>query len=184
MSRIEVLDYDEMTPEQQALHDEILSGPRSRIGGPMNGWFRSPKLGSLYQKVGAFCRYHTTLEPKLSELAIIIVARHWNQSVEWRAHQPLALRAGLDPSIAAAIESHETPHFEDDREDAVYSVVNEVLETKKLRQATYDKALAVLGEQTLFELTGIAGYYLSIALQMNCFAVGIPEGAEPRLKGT
>ena len=58
MSRIEVLDYDEMTPEQQALHDEILSGPRSRIGGPMNGWFRSPKLGSLYQKVGAFCRYH------------------------------------------------------------------------------------------------------------------------------
>ena len=70
MSRIEVLDYDEMTPEQQALHDEILSGPSSRIGGPMNGWFRSPKLGSLYQKVGAFCRYHTTLEPKLSELAI------------------------------------------------------------------------------------------------------------------
>jgi len=33
-------------------------------------------------------------------------------------------------------------------------------------------------------LTGIAGYYLSIALQMNCFAVDIPEGAKPRLKGT
>ena len=184
MSRIDVLEYEQMTQAQQALHDEILSGPRSRIGGPMNGWFRSPELGSLYQKVGAFCRYHTTLEPKLSELAIIIVARHWDQAVEWRAHQPLALEAGLDPAIVAAIENGEAPLFTDDREDAVFSVVNEALETKKLSQATYDKALAILGEQTLFELTGIAGYYLSIALQMNCFAVGIPEGAEPRLKGT
>jgi len=184
MSRIKVLEYDEMTPEQQALHDEILSGPRSSIGGPMNGWFRSPELGSLYQKVGAFCRYHTTLEPKLSELAIIIVARHWDQPVEWKAHQPLAIEAGLNPAIADAIENHETPDFNDAREEVVYSVVNEVLETKKLSQATYDKALSVLGEKTLFELTGIAGYYLSIALQMNCFDVGIPESAEPRLKGT
>ena len=184
MSRIKVLDYDEMTQEQKALHDEILSGPRKRIGGPMNGWFRSPEFGSLYQKVGAFCRYHTTLEPKLSELAIIIVARHWDQPVEWRAHQPLALEAGLDPAIADAIESHETPEFNDEREEAVYSVVNEALETKKLGQATYDNALAVLGEKTLFELTGIAGYYCSIALQMNCFDVGIPDGTEPRLKGT
>ena len=66
---LEELSYDEMNPEQQALHDEILSGPRSRIGGPMNGWFRNPEIGSLIQKVGAYCRYHTTLEPKLSELA-------------------------------------------------------------------------------------------------------------------
>lgn len=184
MSRIEILKYDQMTPEQQTLHNEILSGPRSRIGGPMNAWFRSPELGSLYQKVGAFCRYHTTLEPKLSELAIIIVARHWDQPVEWRAHQPLALEAGLDPEIAEAIENHETPKFKDDREEAVYNVVNEVLSTKKLDQRTYDEALAVLGEKTLFELTGIAGYYVSIALQMNCFDVGIPKGAEPHLKGT
>ena len=77
---------------------------------------------------------------------------------------------------AEAIENHDLPQFTDDREDAVYSVVNEVLETKKLSQATYDKALAILGEKTLFELTGIAGYYLSIALQMNCFAVDIPAG--------
>ena len=150
----------------------------------MNGWFRSPELGSLYQKVGAFCRYHTTLEPKLSELAIIIVARHWDSRLNgvptnhWPSKLALILRS------RAAIENHEVPLFTDDREEAVYSVVNEVLETKKLSQATYDKALAIFGEKTLFELTGIAGYYLSIALQMNCFAVDIPEGAKPRLKGT
>ena len=97
MSRLKEIIYDEMTTEQKSLHDEILAGPRSRIAGPMNGWFRNPELGSLIQKVGAYCRYNTSLDPKLSELTILIVARHWNQSVEWNAHQPLALKAGLKP---------------------------------------------------------------------------------------
>ena len=182
MSRLEELSYEEMNPEQQALHDEILSGPRSRIGGPMNGWFRSPKIGSLIQKVGAYCRYHTTLEPKLSELAILVVARQWNQPVEWWAHQPLAIKAGLKPEIAEAIENRLRPTFEDEREEAVYEVAQEILDTKKLRDPTYKNALTVLGEKTLFELTVIIGYYACIAIQMNCFDVGISEGEEPRLK--
>ena len=182
MSRLEELKYEEMTSEQQGLHDEILSGPRNRIGGPMNGWFRNPELGSLIQKVGAYCRYHTTLEPKLSELAILIVAREWNQPVEWWAHQPLAIQGGLNPSIPDAIESRSQPVFEDKREEAVYEVAQEILNTKKLTDKTYNNALKIFGEKTLFELTVIISYYTSIAIQMNCFDVGIPEGAEPRLK--
>ena len=137
MSRLKELNYDEMTADQQALHNEILSGPRNRIGGPMNGWFRNPELGSLIQKVGAYCRYHTTLEAKLSELAILVVARKWDQQVEWSAHQPLALKAGLDPTIAEAIENRSRPKFQDEKEEAVYEVTHEVLETRKLRQHLY-----------------------------------------------
>ena len=182
MSRLEELKYDEMSPEQKGLHDEILSGPRSRIGGPMNGWFRNPELGSLIQKVGAYCRYHTTLEPNLSELAILIVAREWNQPVEWWAHQPLAIKAGLNPAIPDAIENRQRPTFQDEKEEAVYEVAQEILNKKKLSDITYNKALNVFGEKTLFELTTIIGYYTSIAIQMNCFDVGIPQDAEPRLK--
>ena len=182
MSRLKELKYEEMNPEQQALHDEILSGPRSRIGGPMNCWFRNPEIGSLIQKVGAYCRYHTTLEPKLSELAILVVARQWNQPVEWWAHQPLAIKAGLKPEIAEAIENRLRPTFEDEKEEAVYEVAQEILDTKKLSDPTYKNALNVFGEKTLFELTVIIGYYACIAIQMNCFDVGILEGEEPRLK--
>jgi 4-carboxymuconolactone decarboxylase len=178
MSRLKLLDYDEMTPEQQKLHDEILSGPRSRIGGPMNGWFRSPELGSLIQKFGAYCRYHTTLEPKLSELAILVVAKNWRQPVEWAAHKPIALDQGLDPAIPDAILAGERPKFSSKEEEAVYDVADEVLTTKKLSEATYKRALDIFGENTLFELTAIISYYLCIALQMNCFAVSVAEGVE------
>jgi len=182
MTRLEELEYEKMDPAQKALHDEILSGPRSRIGGPMNGWFRNPELGSLLQKVGAYCRYHTSLEAKLSELAIIVVARAWNQTIEWHAHQPLALKAGLNPEIANSIENRKLPKFDDEREEVVYQVAHEITETRVLSETTYDHALNILGEKTLFELTAIIGYYTSIAIQMNCFDVKIKEGDEPHLK--
>ena len=182
MTRLAELIYDEMDPAQKTLHDEILSGPRSRIGGPMNGWFRNPELGSLLQKVGAYCRYHTSLEAKLSELAIIVVARAWNQTIEWHAHQPLALKAGLNPEIVNSIENRELPKFDDEREEVVYQVTQEITETRVLSESRYDHALNILGEKTLFELTAIIGYYTSIAIQMNCFDVKIKEGDEPHLK--
>ena len=72
--------------------------------------------------------------------------------------------------------------FEDEKEEAVYEVAQEILDTKKLSDPTYKNALTVLGEKTLFELTVIIGYYACIAIQMNCFDVGISEGEEPRLK--
>ncbi len=110
------------------------------------------------QKVGAYCRYHTSLESKLSELAIIVVARAWNQTIEWHAHQPLALNAGLNPEIANSIENRELPKFDEEREEVVYQVAHEITETRVLSETTYDHALNILGEKTLFELTAIIGY--------------------------
>ena len=176
MSRLKVLSYDDMTPEQQGLHDEILDGPRNQIGGPMNAWFRSPELGSLSQKLGAFCRFRTSLPPVLSELAILVVARYWSQPVEWWSHHPIALDAGLDPDIATTILRGEAPTIDDAKAQAVYQATTEILNTRQLSSETYQRALGLFGEQTLFELTAIIGYYSNIAIQMNCFAVTVPEG--------
>ena len=49
MNRLHQLSYDEMSSEQKALHDEILSGPRTQIAGPMHAWFLNPSYGSLIQ---------------------------------------------------------------------------------------------------------------------------------------
>lgn len=164
-----------MTRDQQALHDEILSGPRDNIVGPMQGWFRSPELGSLTQKLGAYCRYYTTVPARLSELTIIIVARHWRQSVEWTQHKNIALDAGISSLIVDAIERGEAPTFEDDDEELVFRVTNEILETRQLSDATFQSALDKFGEKTLFELTSIIGYYTNLAIQMNCFNIQAPE---------
>ncbi len=180
MSRIKKFTYEEMTDEQKLAHDDILSGPRTSIAGPMNAWFRSPKLAGLAQRLGAFCRFQTTLDPRLSELAILVVARHWTAQIEWYAHQPLALKAGIDEAATDAIANHAKPQFEKTDERILYGFAKELVEQKGVSDETYAGALGEFGEQTLVELVAILGYYTSVAMILNCFQE-MPDG-EPPLK--
>ncbi len=176
MSRLAELAYEDMTPDQRAVHDKILAGPRSRVGGPMNAWFRNPELAQHSQSLGAFCRYGTSLDPRLSELLILSVARHWSAQVEWRIHKPIALEAGLDGAIVDAIEARTRPIFDQDAEaETVYNLATEIQANGRVRDATYAEALSTIGEKKLVELVAILGYYTSVAMVLNVFEVPVPE---------
>jgi 4-carboxymuconolactone decarboxylase len=42
-----------------------------------------------------YLRWNTSAPCKLNEFAILIQARLWRSQVEWYAHYPLAIKAGL-----------------------------------------------------------------------------------------
>jgi 4-carboxymuconolactone decarboxylase len=176
LSRLPQLIYDDMSPAQQQLHDEILAGPRTRIAGPMHAWFLNPDYGTLIQKVGAFCRYETSLPPRLSELAIIIVARYWSADVEWFAHSAIALENDIAQTTVEAIEQDQRPDFENGDEAVIYDLTKSILETKRVSEELYQKAISDLGEKTLLDLTAIIGYYCNIAVQLNVFDIPDQEG--------
>lgn len=176
MSRLTELTYDDMTPDQRGVHDKILAGPRTRVGGPMNAWFRNPELAELSQSLGAFCRYGTSLDPRLSEMLILIVARHWTAQVEWRIHKPIALDAGLDAGIIDAIDARQRPNFNGNEDvEYVYDVAIEIQTNNRVTDTTYNRALTQLGETKLVELVAVLGYYTSVAMVLNVFEVRVPE---------
>ena len=88
--RFKPLTYREMTPEQKKMFESLISGERRGAGGPFNVLLRSPEMGDLAQKFGASMRFHSTMPPRLNELAIIITARHWTSHYEWYAHRRAA----------------------------------------------------------------------------------------------
>ncbi|MCB9960507.1 MAG: carboxymuconolactone decarboxylase family protein [Hyphomonas sp.] len=175
--RLAPLNLDELTPGQRIVYDEIVSGPRGGIGGPFEPWLRSPELAGLAQRLGAFCRYRTSLEPILSELAILIVASQHKAQIEWVAHFPIAVAAGLPVSVAECIRSDSPPDIKDDRLSLVADVVFSLTRTSRLSDELYTKALSELGEQALVELVGVVGYYTFVALTLNVFRPSIPNNA-------
>src|SRR6201998_4942112 len=94
-ARLKPLTYEQMTPEQKAMIDHLLSGERATTTGPFNVLLRSPEMGDLAQKFGAEMRYHSSIPRKLNEFAIMITARHWTSQYEWYAHQRDGLKYGL-----------------------------------------------------------------------------------------
>lgn len=179
MSRLPPLDYEKLNAEQKAMWDKLVSGPRGRVAGPYHAWLRVPKLAAIAEQYGRFVRYETTLPARLSELAILIVARHWNAQVEWWAHHPLALKAGLAPEIAEAIAHRRAPAFVNGDEELVWRLTRELMDTKRVSDATYADAKQMFGENGVIELIAILGNYFAVALVLNTFEIEPPDGSAP-----
>ena len=47
-----------------------------------------------------YLRFHTSVPTRLNEFAILIQGRLWTAQIEWIAHYPLAIKAGLSESVA------------------------------------------------------------------------------------
>lgn len=181
MPRLDLPPEEAMTPEQKAAVAEAVAGIRGRVPAPMVAWLQNPDLASRAQKLGELLRYQTTLEPRLSELAILVCGRHWTSHHEWTAHKREGLKAGMDPEVIAAIAARRTPSLSDAREQAVYDVSTTLLATGRVPKPLYTAGVAALGERGMVELVGILGYYCLVALTLNTFELGIPGSVAPEL---
>ena len=174
MPRLDLPPEDAMTEAQKAAVAEAVAGIRGRVPAPMVAWLQNPDLASRGHKLGELLRYQTTLEPRLSELAILVCGRHWTSHHEWTAHKREGLKAGMDPEVIAAIAARRAPTLRDAREQAVYDVSTTLLATGRVPKPLYGAGVAALGERGMVELVGILGYYCLVALTLNTFELGIP----------
>jgi len=179
--RFPELQPGQMNPEQKKVADAIMSGPRKSLSGPFNAWLRSPELADRLQKVGEYLRFNTSLPHRLNEFAILITGREWNSQYEWFAHYPLAIKAGLDPQVAADVAAGRRPEGMKDDERIVYDFSTELRRTKTVSDTTYKAAVDAFGEQGVMDLIAVNGYYDLVSMTLNVAEVKVPSGAQPPL---
>jgi 4-carboxymuconolactone decarboxylase len=179
--RLPVLEESQMNDAQRALMDAIRSGPRGASmtpRGPFAVWLHAPEFGQVAQPVGGFCRYQTTLPPRLSEFAILCTARIWRAQYEWFAHAPLAEKGGVKPKTIADIKAGRAPKSAPKDERAIYDFVQELYKTKRVSDRTYKKLNAIIGNKATVELVGLLGYYVMISFTLNVFQMMPPADAK------
>lgn len=176
MARLAPLDLDALSDEQREVADAIRNGPRGGLRGPFEAWLRAPGLADTAQRLGAYCRYGSSLPGYANELAIILTGKHWKAQFEFWAHARLALEAGLDPAIIEAVRTGAQPPFTREIERVVYEFVTEYLATHRVSDATYARAIETLGERGTVDLIGVVGYYGLVSMTLNVFEVGLPPG--------
>lgn len=129
--------------------------------------------------MGDYLRFKTSLPQKLNEFAILLTARHWSQRYEWAIHQPLALKAGLSPEIAAAVADGRRPARLDETEQAVHDFVTELLQHQSVSDTSYQAVVHHFGEQGAIDLVAVCGYYVLIAMVLNVARTALPKNAVP-----
>ena len=174
--RLKLLSPGEMSTDQKQTYDEAIAGKRGSAPPPMMAWLNSPEMARHATRLGETVRFNTIFPPKLSEIAILVTARHWGSHYEWFAHKRLALKGGMDPAIIDAIRDRRTPVFDDPKSQMIYDVAKSLHEGHGLSQTLYDDAIKVLSLRGLVEVIGLCGYYTMVSMTLNTFEFALPEG--------
>ena len=174
--------YDKLTPQQKKYVESILSGPRSDISGPLGVMMVAPELGDLAQKAIAYSRFagregFSSVPPKLNELAILVVAKHWSAEYVWNAHHTAAVRFGNTPEVVEAIRTGKRPAAMEKDVEAVYNFATEFMTKREVSNATLQAAKSVLGgDRGVVDLIGTMGLYqissMMVALDQTPLAAG------------
>ena len=170
-----------MTPEQKAVHDEVVAGPRGRLIGPLRAVIHSPDLAARWSRFGEFLRYSTCLPSHLSELAIIVTGRHWNSQLEFYVHAEAAKQAGLDPDVIEAIRVGGAPAFSDQAEADIYEFARTLPLRGTVAEGVYGAIERRWGARGVVELTALIGYYTMVCMTLNSHEIPLPHGASPPL---
>ncbi len=182
-SRITPRPPDELDSDERVLYDTITSGPRANgpqhfaltaadgsLRGPFDALLLSPAVGTALQELGAAIRYRTHLDDRCRELAILLVAAHWDSAFERDAHEAIARSLGFDAAELAAFRELDVSGLEGTELTVGLAVVS--LLAGDLDDGSWTAATRELGTAGVFELTSLVGYYATLALQLRVFRVG------------
>ncbi len=170
---------EQLSPEQQAVADEVLKQSSAGLGGPYGMLIKSPELLKRYLSMTDYLRQKTSLPHRLNEMAILLEARLWDAQYEWWAHEPLARKAGLSDAIINGLREGKRPASMQPDEAIVYDVVTELLNKRHLSDATFARAEQTLGEQQVVDLVAVTGFYVMVSAVVIAGQIAIPNGGPP-----
>ncbi len=182
MPRLSLPSPATMSPEQLAVHQKVVSGPRGEIKGPLRAALHNPELADRWQALGALLRYGTSLAPRHSELAILVTGRHCRSVFEWFAHRPEGAKAGLSEDTLDDLLAQRPPRGLDAADEAVHRYALELNRSHSVSDRTHAAAVAALGEKGTVELTALVGYYTMVAMTLNAHEIPLPAGVEPAFR--
>lgn len=149
-----------------------------RLTGPFDLMAASPVVGgAVLALAGAFRDGLLTTAER--EVAILVVAALDGSAYMRAGHEPLALAAGVETPVVAAIRaSAALPDDLPERWRAVHDAAVELCRTGDLTDASFDRAVGTLGWPRLQELVWLVGHYRSLATAQRVARVPDPTSSE------
>lgn len=168
--RYMTLTPETLTAEQKPVYEAIAAARFGSVPKPFHVFLQSPELTDRAQELGALLRYRTGLPARLSEIAILVTARHWEAHYEWSVHEGEARKAGVPEDLIGAIAAGIRPTASGD-DALVYDFASSFFAKRDVPDAVFSAAVSRFGQKTVVELASILGYYSMLAIVMAIYRV-------------
>jgi 4-carboxymuconolactone decarboxylase len=126
-------------------------------------------LRTLHEQV----HVNPRISQKLVHFVIMIVARHFTNDI-WTAHDEDGIKEGLARDTVIALEEGRYPPNMAEDEQVAYDFCSELLTNQRVSDATYARAVAILGEEGVVQMAVTVSLYSYLSLAVN---MAYPESA-------
>lgn len=183
-SRLPLLTRADMKDEEsKRIYDEVAGGEGKSIGatGPAAISIYSPKVAEAIQMLNQYLRFHGLLKSRDFEVAILVVAREFDQQYEWSGHEMGARAAKVPQAVIDAIKHNQEAVGFSERDTLLINFTRQLLHQHKLDSDLYASAVTTFGKQGTLELATIIGDYAMAAMMLNATDQHLPPGREQLL---
>lgn len=174
--RFPQITLDQLSGQSRQLGEEIMKISSVGLAGPYNPMLRSPEMAERLFRLLDYLRFNTSVPRRLNEFAILIQARLWTSQVEWYAHYPLAIKAGLAESVAADLKAGRRPAQMQKDEALVYDFCMELSTKHAVSDETFARAREVMTDRQIVDLIAVSGTYVTAAMLLNAAQEPAPGG--------
>jgi 4-carboxymuconolactone decarboxylase len=115
---------------------------------------------------GVDVRWDARIGRRLSELAIITMAREYDQPYEWSLHEMEAIAVGLEPTVIDVVRNRKALAGLGDKEAAIIQLGREIGK-HRVAADTYARALKLFGQTDLVDTVDLMSNYAGTAVNLT-----------------
>jgi 4-carboxymuconolactone decarboxylase len=165
-------------------HFDRISAPGASIAGlqgPSGIQLYSPKTAEHVRALNRYLRFEAGFTPRVREIAILTTAREMDSQFEWCAHEPEALKEGVEPGVIDVIKHRKPTAGLDETDAAVIELGRQIFREHKVTADTFAKVKALFGPHKLVELVMLMGNYAGTAALLAAVDMQLHAGQKPLL---
>jgi 4-carboxymuconolactone decarboxylase len=151
------------------------------LQGPAGVQLFTPKIAEQISAINRYLRFQAGFTPRVREIAILTTAREMDSQFEWVAHEPEALKEGVDQSIIDVIKFRKSTAGLEETDATVIELGRQLWRDHKVTSQTFAKAKELFGPNKLIDLVLLMGNYAGTAALLTAVDMQLHAGKKPLL---
>jgi len=181
--RLPLLKREDLDEAGQKTYDRANTPGASIVGlrGPAAIQLYSTRTTPHLQAINRYLRFEAGFTPRIREIAILTTAREMDSQFEWVAHEPEALKEGVEPHIIDIIKHRKSTEGLGEAEAVVIELGRQVWRDHRVSSQTFAKAKELFGPNKLVDMVLLMGNYAGTSALLAAFDMQLPPGKTPLL---
>jgi 4-carboxymuconolactone decarboxylase len=151
------------------------------LQGPAGVQLYATRIAEHMTAINRYLRFEAGFTPRVREIAILATAREMDSQFEWVAHEPEALKAGVEPSVIDVIKHRKSTAELAGTDATVIELSRQLWRDHKVTSELFAAAKALFGPHKLVELVLLMANYAGTAALLAAVDMQLHAGKKPLL---